>query len=158
MIGSIHLNNKPRIFFIKNADAVSWHHEPLKNAERRDTKAQNSINSREKQCEKIRIVLLRIVATKFFAFLLFILITSSTWTLEHFPLNAQYTFIFKNYTLGFKCCVFTLCCSDKLTATVEPFLPTPPARITLKIRVSDQTPHTTVATDIEFHSSISPKI
>lgn len=46
----------------------------------------------------------------------------------------------------------------KLTATVEPFLPTPPARITLKMRVSDQTPHTTVAIDIVFHSSIPPKI
>lgn len=46
----------------------------------------------------------------------------------------------------------------KLTATVEPFLPTPPARITLKMRVNDQTPPITVATDIVFHSSKPPKI
>lgn len=43
-----------------------------------------------------------------------------------------------------------------LTATVEPFFPTPPACIILSVTDSAQTPHTTVITTIEFHSSILP--
>lgn len=43
-----------------------------------------------------------------------------------------------------------------LTATVEPFLPIPPACITLSVSDSAQTPHTTVIIDIEFHSSKLP--
>lgn len=45
---------------------------------------------------------------------------------------------------------------QSLTATVEPFLPTPPARMTRMICQKDQPPHNKVIMDIEDHTCRSP--
>lgn len=45
----------------------------------------------------------------------------------------------------------------RLTATVEPFFPTPPANITEKMYQRDQTPHTIVIKTIKCQISKLPK-
>lgn len=48
--------------------------------------------------------------------------------------------------------------TSRLTATVEPFFPTPPAKITDVMKDNDHRPQTTVVTERDVHNSILPKI
>lgn len=44
--------------------------------------------------------------------------------------------------------------AKKLTATVDPFFPTPPPRIVEKMWIDAQNPHTNVINGIDNHNSI----